>query len=958
MADDSQIAHLLDDLFDNQLTPEEACRDHPELLQEVRKQWRRMSALQARLEARFPLPGSQRDEDSQTPRLLLTLPQINGYDVECVLGQGGMGVVYRARHLKLDRAVAIKMLRYGAYAGPHDLARFLREAKSAAGLRHPNIVQVYDVGDVDGRPYFTMEFLGGGNLAQKIAGQPQPALQAGEIVAALADAVEAAHQSGIIHRDLKPANILLTADGTPKISDFGLARRFETDEHLTLSGARIGTLGYMAPEQALGKPGSIGPAVDIYSLGAVLYEMIIGRPPFLAGTARETERQLLTEDPVPPRRLNASVPRDLETICLKCLQRNPQRRYESAEALALDLRHFRRGEPVAARPVSFLERTGRWVRHHPTLVVALLFGLMAILTALGGVSWLIAERQANRHAVEVDLREVAKLQRMSSWSEARTALERARTRLGDRGFSDLRKSLARADRDQATALRLDQIRSNRAISEGMRVPISRSLAEYELTFRNAGLGDRADDPALVASRIQRSNIQTTLTTAIEDWAAITENAADLNWLLQVARQAAPDPTGWRQRALTSAVWTSTPDLRELIASAPITEDSVPLLLALGYKYERQGGNSVDLFTKCQRVRPNDFWANIWLGHALKAHDHSIESLRYYQAAVAIRPDSALAYHYLGLAFATLRRSGDAIEAFQAALRADPASDPSMVNLGIMLSYGGRHAEAIPKLRDSIRYKPGDAMLHFCLGYSLNAVGQRDEAWENLERALKLDPAFLAMGHPVRAQLIQQGRGEEARRLWRTALAANLPQHGPWDGYAELSLYLGREDECRWARRQLLERFGTATDPHVAETVGRAVLILPGTKEELRQASVLIARAMAADRSKFGGYFPYFRFAEGLLAYRQARFSESATIMNGDAARVLGPAPGLVLAMDQFQLGRKDEVRRTLDQAINAFDWQPAKADSREAWIYHILRREAEALIRPQPGITSPDSGSR
>ena len=204
-----------------------------------------------------------------------------------------MGVVYKARHLKLNRAVAIKMLPAGTYAGPHELARFLGEAKAVAGLRHANIVQVHDVGDVEGRPYFTMEFLEGGNLAQKIAGQPQPGRQASEIVAALADAIQVAHQNGIIHRDLKPANILLTADGTPKISDFGLARRFENDEHLTFSGTRIGNPSYMAPEQALGKRGLIGPAVDIYSLGAVLYEMITGRPPFRAETARETERQLL-----------------------------------------------------------------------------------------------------------------------------------------------------------------------------------------------------------------------------------------------------------------------------------------------------------------------------------------------------------------------------------------------------------------------------------------------------------------------------------------------------------------------------------------------------------------------------------------------------------------------------------------------------------------------------------------
>ncbi len=948
MAHDSRVAHLLDELFDDQLTPEEACRDHPELLQEVRKQWLRMSALHAKLEDRFPSPRAQLEEDSQTEKSLVRLPQITGYQVECVLGQGGMGVVYKARHLKLNRAVAIKMLPAGTYAGPQALARFLGEAKAVAGLRHANIVQVHDMGDVDGWPYFTMEFLEGGNLAQKIAGQPQPGRQASEIVAALAGAIQVAHQNGIIHRDLKPANILLTADGTPKISDFGLARRFENDVHLTFSGTRMGTPSYMAPEQALGKRGLIGPAVDIYSLGAVLYEMLTGRPPFRAETARDTERQLLTEEAVPPRRFSAAIPRDLETICLKCLEKNPQRRYETAEALAADLRRFERGEVIAARPASFLERALRSVRRHPTLAAALLFGLLMILAAVGGSLWLIAERQTSRHGIENDLQEAVRLQGKSQWSEAQTALERARGRLGDRGFPDLRGLLDQADRDQAAAARLDQIRSDRAISNGGRFGSSRPIAEYESMFRSCGIGHRGDDPALVASRIERSNIQAVLVAAIEDWAAITEDEAYLDWLLQVARRAIHDPTGWRQRVLTLVVWTKRSDLGQLLASAPVTENSVPLLLALGERYHRQGGNPVELFKKCQKVRSNDFWANFSLACALKAHKNPTESIRYFQAAVAIRPDSGLAYNELGLTLKDLRRFDDAIEMLQEAVRVDPVVGACVGNLGMMLSWGGRHAEAIPTLRQSISLIPGIAMLHGCLGCSLYAVGQRDEAWANIQRAIELDPAIVVRSYGLRALLLQQRRGDDAQRLWRTTLAADPPQHDFWDGYAELSLYLGRDDEYRWARRKLLERFGGASDPHIAERTGRACLLLPATEEELRQASVLIGRALAANPSKleFSWAPSFFRFAQGLLLYRQGHFDGSSAIMKGDAGSVLGPAPGLVLAMDQFQLGQKDQAQKTLETALKAFDWQPAKADSREAWMYHILRREAERLIKP------------
>ncbi len=221
---------------------------------------------------------------------------------------------------ELHGAVAerlLKMLIAGAYAGPHERARFQREAEAVASLRHANIVQIYDVGEHEGRPYFTMEFVEGGSLARTLAGTPQPARQAAAMLAELAQAVHVAHQGGIVHRDLKPANILLTTEGTPKIADFGLARHLDGESALTVSGIGMGTPSYMAPEQASGTVGTIGPAADIYSLGALLYELLTGRPPFRGETASETERQVIAAEPVPPMRLNPKVPRDLETICLR-----------------------------------------------------------------------------------------------------------------------------------------------------------------------------------------------------------------------------------------------------------------------------------------------------------------------------------------------------------------------------------------------------------------------------------------------------------------------------------------------------------------------------------------------------------------------------------------------------------------------------------------------------------------
>ena len=281
---------------------------------------------------------------------------VPGYEILDELGRGGMGVVYRARQKSLNRVVALKMV-LGGRDSIRELERFRAEAEAVGQLQHVNIVQVYEVGEIDGRPYYTLEFCPNGNLSKRLDGKPIFSREAAELVGHLARAMTVVHGAGIVHRDLKPQNVLMTADGTPKVTDFGVAKTGH--ESHTQTGAILGTPSYMAPEQASGDTKHVGPAADVWALGAILYECLTGRPPFLAPTPVETMRQVLEQDPPPPRVLNRQIDPDLEKIVLKCLEKDPALRYPTAADLADDLRRYADGEPILARSVNLLERLNR-----------------------------------------------------------------------------------------------------------------------------------------------------------------------------------------------------------------------------------------------------------------------------------------------------------------------------------------------------------------------------------------------------------------------------------------------------------------------------------------------------------------------------------------------------------------------------------------------------------------------
>jgi serine/threonine-protein kinase len=923
MSDEPRVQQLLDEILDSERTPEEVCAAYPELLAEVRQPWQHLRQVEEELQALFPSPGPHRDADTPPPgNPAAELPHIPGYEVEAVLGRGGMGIVYKARQVRLNRPVALKMLLAGAYAGLEERERFFREAEALAGLRHANLVQVHDMGEHDGRPYFTMEYVEGGSLAQKLMGTPQCVRYAAALVATLAEAVQVAHQGGIIHRDLKPANILLQrkadipipnspvenpnsgsvsatppsdsdcriSDFDPKIVDFGLARHFESQSALTLSGVRMGTPSYMAPEQALGQTRSIGPAVDIYALGAVLYELLTGRPPFRGETPAETERQVVHQDPVPPSRLNPRVPRDLETICLKCLEKDPRRRYASAAALADDLRRLEEGRPIKARPVGWAERSWRWCRRKPAAAAMLAMALSLVGLAIGGGLWLERQRAKHREetarqeeresqAVRAALEKAASLQQEGRWPEARAALEGAQRLLADSAAIDLVERVNRARADAEMVARLEEIRLR--ISEWGRVlePLSPEKM-YADAFRSYGIPVLTLEPVEAAARVRNSAIRETLLAFMHDWLRrvpdenrtrlrdVLDRADDDDWR-HAFREAFLEKDAVKLSALTHAPGASAqpPEVVSGLAAA---------MFGNMYKYEAQ-----EFMREAQQRHPGDFWINYLLG-CFWREDFPQEAVGYFRAAVAIRPTSPGAYAMLGRA----------------------------------LRGAGETEGAIAAFRQSVALNP-------------SYVVAKDMVWA----------------------LAPRGELEEARAAWEKFLERDPTNHDPWYGYAQLCLFVGNKEAYRRARKALLKRFGdTRNDWIVAERASLAYLLLPDSGDELQGAIRLADLAVAAGKSTLPGN-PYLRFVKGLAVYRDGRPKEAIPLLREAAEKLNERAgPRLALAMAQFQSGRAIEARKTLAAVVRAFDWDEPRAGSQADlttyWVNHVLRREAEAMILP------------
>jgi len=656
---------------------------------------------------------------------------IPGYEILDELGRGGMGVVYRARQVSLKRVVALKMLLAGAHAGARERASFRTEAEAVARLQHPNIVQIYHIDEHDGLPYFSLEFVAGPSLEKMIAEQPLSPEQAARVVETLARAIHHAHRQGIIHRDLKPSNVLLAAppDGSaepyvPKITDFGVAKLLDAGSKQTATGEFVGTPHYMAPEQAAGEKG-IGPAADIHALGAILYQLLTGWPPFQGNTVLAVLQQVRTCEPVPPSRVCARVPRDLETICLKCLEKDARRRYATAYDLAEDLRSFLAGEPIKARPAGRWERLWRRVKRRPAVAALVIVCAAAVigLVLLGG--WQSARVRASR-------------------DKYRQFVERYDKAL----FHDI-YATSFADGDGA-----ENVRAARNAAQ-------EALAAVHVTADD----DAPPAPDRYLSDRENSEIATGCYQLL---LLLAESEADRGRALQIleraGRWAPATPAYYLRRA-------------RYLHEQPQGKDIKPVTgmdyFLLGEEHWRRGGfaRAIQDFHSALQLQRDDFWSHFFLALCyFQRGDRG--DLAAAQASLAkcleLRPSFVWTYLVRGSVHERMGALADAEDDFKKTLDLDAKGDARYflyANRGQMRLRQGQHKLAAADLKEAIALKPNLFFAHLVLGRVYQKENNLGESNRQLAEAIARRPpdAFLAQCH------LEQARNQYLDRKYADAL---------------------------------------------------------------------------------------------------------------------------------------------------------------------------------------------
>ena len=898
-------------------------------------------------------PSADRDEDDGKPR-------VKGYEIVGELGRGGMGVVYKAKQKGLNRLVAIKMVLGGEHAGEDDLARFKTEAEAVASIQHPNIVQIYEVGDKNGLPYFSLEYIDGGSLQQKIDGKPQSPREAAEIAEQLALAIQNCHDRGVIHRDLKPANVLMTLRGTPKITDFGLAKRIESDSKQTRTGSLMGTPSYMAPEQARGDTHAIGPLSDLYSLGAILYELLTGRPPFQGATLLDTMDQVRSQEPVPPTRLQPKIPRDLETICLKCLQKEPAKRYPDTASLAGDLRRFLDGEPIKARPVGRAEHAWRWARRNPK-VAALSGSIIGLVLTLIGVATVSAIRssrekqtiaearriaaeridQATQTIIEGDFRRALDLigkpdplvertpaladirddfrrlrAQVETFAEFRRLLERSRSE----GFLGGKSDLPRAREHSREFVRLyDQIEKKTGAAKDGLPPLSPTQLQLfkEDVFDSFVVAADIEYESGAATKDPEKERQATLQAIryLDRVEALLPPTKALYARRQSYKQRLGDSQGFeadlekgKTIALTSPVDHFWQGYAERLSGQEAVDKKEFDKAKLHYNRAKAE------FAKLLQVRPEHFWGYLEWGNCQYRLGEYYDAMIGYTACIQLRPDLPWPYHNRATSHAMLKEFDDAVADETIALARDRDYLDAFVGRARSHLALGHVPLALADFDRAIRLQPARADLLFERAKAHFQAKEYRKSLEDYDAVVGLLPK-MAGPYKGRAKVRYELRDFEASIADWTTSASLLPKDVEsryWIGVLQMGLR--RDDRALKALEACL-----AIDPE------HALALLARAQIRNRQGDAAAALkdidrvVQKLDASKLDASTKAYYLNDRVDLYRQLGRLEDS---EGDARRSIALDPKQVdayvsLALIEKRRGKPDAAEGWYDKMLSA-----------------------------------------
>ncbi|HLJ94935.1 MAG TPA: protein kinase [Gemmataceae bacterium] len=774
----------------------------------------------------------------------MSFPVVPGYEIVAELGRGGMGVVYLAWQCSLQRHVALKMILTGPHAEPMARARFRTEAEAAARLQHPNIVQIHEVGEQDGRPFFSLEYVGGGNLAQKVAGKALPEQEAALLVETLARAMHHIHQRAILHRDLKPNNILLTEDGTVKISDFGLAKLVDRSGGPTRTEGLIGTPNYMSPEQAAGNSKKIGVPADVYSLGAILYELLTGRAPFYGTNVLDTLELVRTQDPVRPRRLRSLVSLDLETICLKCLEKEPSNRYLSALALAEDLQRFGRGEPIQARPIAVWQRLWRSARRRPTLV-AKLASATALLCVLLVSGWylrvagqLAHQRAEERYQNFAQRRNEALFHGLLAPDRGSLFLGAEATVHAKAAASAAREALALAGiKPGAAAPAVDQSfpasRASEVAADCYTLLLVLASTRGQHPFPEHGGGERYQEAL-----------------------HLLDGACKLGFETQayhLRRAHLLEQVGEREEARKEK------DRAYSLLPAGALDHFL-----IGEEQYRRGDweGASDSFNRTLALQPGHFWAQFFLAVCHLRAQRWEAAKAGLNACLTQQPEFLWAYVFRSFANEKLRALPDAQADFQRALQLNPNEDARYVlflTRGILHFHQREWDRAATDFCSAMTLKPDQYNAYLNLAQVYLAQGQLEHAQEQMQRAMRLQPPADAVFsyHVERGrELLRERKYQDAIQACDAAQALAPDQPLPSEVRARALLALGFYEQAEESFGAYLRKGGEAVrDVFVGR--GRARMKLAKYPEAVEDYTRALERAPNGDLYQHRGWAHFF-----------------------------------------------------------------------------------------------------